>query len=447
MFPSALAAAQAAVAIQQELAAQDVSVRVGIHVGEVIVEPERLTGDAVNIAARIESFACPAAVMLSDDAYAQLRNRSDISVVPLGEFRLKNVGRPFELYAVAAEGLVVPDPETLEGKGERLALLPTNLPVSATPLVGRAADLAVPRRARPGSPRRHDHRPGRRRQDPRARRARAAARSGVPRRRRVRDGRRRDRRGGLRSRARRGARREGGRGAHAGRGNRGADREQDGAPAPRQPGADRRRGRDGGGSPGRFLPRAADRGDEQDAAEDRRGAGLRARAARARLRGVALRRACPRARAHGRERSGRLRDLPAPRRATARARARRGEAPAPDSGRAARAARARSRPARLGLARRAGAAADAARDDRVEPLAAGRAGAAAVPAAGGVRRRLHVRGRRSRVRGSRNELPRRARVAGRQGARPVRRPGWAAADAGDDPGVRRRAARRRRGAG
>ncbi len=43
---------------------------------------------------------------------------------------------------MAADGLVVPDPETLEGKGERLALLPTNLPVATTPLVGRAADLA-----------------------------------------------------------------------------------------------------------------------------------------------------------------------------------------------------------------------------------------------------------------------------------------------------------------
>jgi predicted ATPase len=142
MFPSALAAAQAGVAIQQELAAQAVSTRIGIHVGEVIVEPERLTGNAVNIAARIESFAAPGAVMLSEDAYEQLRSRSDLAVVPLGEFRFKNVGRPFELYALAAEGLVVPDPETLEGKGERLALLPTNLPVSTTPLVGRAADLA-----------------------------------------------------------------------------------------------------------------------------------------------------------------------------------------------------------------------------------------------------------------------------------------------------------------
>ena len=46
----------------------DVPVRIGIHVGEVIVEPERLTGEAVNIASRIESFAVPGGVMLSDSA-------------------------------------------------------------------------------------------------------------------------------------------------------------------------------------------------------------------------------------------------------------------------------------------------------------------------------------------------------------------------------------------
>src|SRR5438045_5530648 len=69
MFPSALAAVEAAVAMQRELTAHDVPVRIGVHVGEVIVEPERLTGDAVNIAARIESFAVPRGVRLSDCAY------------------------------------------------------------------------------------------------------------------------------------------------------------------------------------------------------------------------------------------------------------------------------------------------------------------------------------------------------------------------------------------
>src|SRR5207248_3733899 len=142
MFPSSLAAVLAAVAIQRELAAHDVPVRIGVHVGEVIVEPERLTGEAVNIAARIESFAAAGGVMLSDSAYEQVKNRSDVGVVPLGRFRFKNVGRPFELYAVAADGVVVPDPGALEGKGDRFASLPSNLPEPGTPLLGRAADLA-----------------------------------------------------------------------------------------------------------------------------------------------------------------------------------------------------------------------------------------------------------------------------------------------------------------
>jgi class 3 adenylate cyclase len=142
MFPSSLAALLAAIEIQRELAAQEVPVRIGVHVGEVLVEPERLTGDAVNIAARIESFAAPGGVLLSDSAYDQVKNRSDVGVVPLGRFRLKNVGRPFELYAISADGLVVPDPATLEGKGDRFASLPSNLPKPAVPLVGRAADLA-----------------------------------------------------------------------------------------------------------------------------------------------------------------------------------------------------------------------------------------------------------------------------------------------------------------
>src|SRR5437588_139001 len=143
MFPSSLAAVLAAVAIQRELAAHDVPVRIGVHVGEVIVEPQRLTGDAVNIAARIESFAVPGGVMLSDSTYDQIKNRSDLGAVPLGRFKLKNVGRPFELYAVAADGVVVPDPRALEGKGERFASLPSNLPAPDTPLRGRADDLAA----------------------------------------------------------------------------------------------------------------------------------------------------------------------------------------------------------------------------------------------------------------------------------------------------------------
>jgi predicted ATPase len=142
MFPSALGAVQAAVAIQRDLTSADVPVRIGIHVGEVIVEPERLTGEAVNIASRIESFSVAGGVMLSDSAYDQIKSRTELDVVDMGRYRLKNVGRPFELYAISAEGLVVPDPQTLAGKGESAAL-PTNLPEPGGQLVGRAGDFAA----------------------------------------------------------------------------------------------------------------------------------------------------------------------------------------------------------------------------------------------------------------------------------------------------------------
>lgn len=142
MFPSALAAVGAAVAMQRELAPADVPVRIGIHVGDVIVEPERLTGDAVNLAARVESFAVRGSVLLSDTAYEQIKNQPGVEVAPLGSFRLKNVGRPVDFYAVAGSGLVVPDRETLEGKGEAVVAIRAAMPEPSGPILGRHRELA-----------------------------------------------------------------------------------------------------------------------------------------------------------------------------------------------------------------------------------------------------------------------------------------------------------------
>jgi predicted ATPase len=142
MFPSALAAVRGAVEMQRELAPAAVPVRIGIHVGDVLVEPERLTGDAVNVAARVESFAVPGAVFLSDTAYEQIKNQPEVEAAPLGSFRLKNVSRPLELYAIAGAGLVVPDRSSLEGKGEVVVALRAALPQPSSPLLGRDRELA-----------------------------------------------------------------------------------------------------------------------------------------------------------------------------------------------------------------------------------------------------------------------------------------------------------------
>ena len=142
MFPSALAAVQAAVAMQRDLGEGGVPVRIGIHVGEVLVEPERLTGDAVNIAARVESFAVPGSVFLSDTAYDQVKNQLDLEIAALGSFQFKNVGRPFDLYAIAGAGLVVPERSELEGKGETIVAIRSPLPEPSSELLGRERELS-----------------------------------------------------------------------------------------------------------------------------------------------------------------------------------------------------------------------------------------------------------------------------------------------------------------
>jgi predicted ATPase/class 3 adenylate cyclase len=142
MFPSALAAARAAVAIQRELGAAEVPVRIGIHVGDVLVERERLTGDAVNVAARVESFAVPGSVFLSDSAFEQIKNQNDIDVAPLGSFRLKNVGRPLGLFAIASDGLVVPEASALQGKGEAVVTVRTSVPEPSSALLGREREFS-----------------------------------------------------------------------------------------------------------------------------------------------------------------------------------------------------------------------------------------------------------------------------------------------------------------
>ena len=141
MFPNSVDAIRCAVEIQKELRRPPaVPVRIGIHVGNVIVEPTGLIGDAVNIASRIESFGIPGGVLISDSVHDQVKNQS-LGFVGLGKFKLKNVGRPFEIFAVSADGLEVPAANFLQGKGERFASLPSNLPDPGTPLLGRDGDL------------------------------------------------------------------------------------------------------------------------------------------------------------------------------------------------------------------------------------------------------------------------------------------------------------------
>jgi TolB-like protein/class 3 adenylate cyclase len=119
LFTSALEAVQCAIEMQRALKNEEpkVPLRIGLHLGEVARDESGLYGNAVNIASRIESIGYPGAILVSDRLYQELSNRSDLHFQSMGKFKLKNVPQSLEVYAVANEGIFVPAPDKLSGKG------------------------------------------------------------------------------------------------------------------------------------------------------------------------------------------------------------------------------------------------------------------------------------------------------------------------------------------
>ena len=77
--------------------------RIGVNLGDVIVEGDDIHGDGVNIAARLEGLAEPGGICLSDDAYRHAKGKLDLAFDDLGEQDLKNVVDPVRVFRVAAE--------------------------------------------------------------------------------------------------------------------------------------------------------------------------------------------------------------------------------------------------------------------------------------------------------------------------------------------------------
>jgi TolB-like protein len=111
-FPSAVEAVRAAIQFQtriHELTLGDsedsrIAFRVGINIGDVIVEPHDIFGDGVNIAARLESIAEPGGICISSSAYDYVRGKVGVEFADLGEQNLKNIARPIRAYAVVRNG-------------------------------------------------------------------------------------------------------------------------------------------------------------------------------------------------------------------------------------------------------------------------------------------------------------------------------------------------------
>jgi adenylate cyclase len=108
-FPSVVDAVACAVAIQDGMVARNAGVpedrrivfRIGINIGDIIIDETDIYGDGVNVAARLEALAFPGGICISGAAHDQVRGKLEVAFEDMGEQSLKNISRPVRVYRVA----------------------------------------------------------------------------------------------------------------------------------------------------------------------------------------------------------------------------------------------------------------------------------------------------------------------------------------------------------
>ncbi len=116
-FASVVEAVDCAAEIQREMAARNAGVtnkrpmifRIGVHLGDVIVEGDDIYGDGVNIAARLEGISEPGGICISRQAHDQVHKKLALGYRSLGPQNLKNIPDPVEAFAIKGDGLAVSD--------------------------------------------------------------------------------------------------------------------------------------------------------------------------------------------------------------------------------------------------------------------------------------------------------------------------------------------------
>jgi class 3 adenylate cyclase/tetratricopeptide (TPR) repeat protein len=134
-FASAVDAVTWAVDLQRVAKAKcdtELRLRIGLNIGDLLVDGERLAGDAVNVAARLHQLAAPGEIVATDAVRQQVQQRIPVRFHDLGERTLKNIHRPIRAFRVEAEGIAAPPRASIASdlRGTR-ALLALDLPQSA----------------------------------------------------------------------------------------------------------------------------------------------------------------------------------------------------------------------------------------------------------------------------------------------------------------------------
>jgi TolB-like protein/class 3 adenylate cyclase len=130
-FPSVVDAVECAVAVQAVMAERNEGVpvdrrmffRIGINLGDILIEGDDILGDGVNVAARLEGIAEPGGICLSSSAYDQVRGKVPVDFTDLGEQTLKNIARPIRAYAVGGLSANAHQPAPLPSSAPRLSIM------------------------------------------------------------------------------------------------------------------------------------------------------------------------------------------------------------------------------------------------------------------------------------------------------------------------------------
>lgn len=117
IFDSSVDAIHCSITIQKICKADPyVPLRIGLHSGDIYFTADNAFGDSINITSRIESMGVPGAILVSKKMQEEVKNQASIKLVSLGNFDYKHVDDSLEVFAVANEGIIVPNASQLKGK-------------------------------------------------------------------------------------------------------------------------------------------------------------------------------------------------------------------------------------------------------------------------------------------------------------------------------------------
>jgi TolB-like protein len=132
-FGSVVDAVRCAVDVQRSVAERNTDVpeekriefRIGINLGDIIIDRGDIFGDGVNVATRLEGLAEPGGICLSEDAYRQVRGKLELTSKDIGEHTLKNIAQPVRVYCVSPSGVAAATRPSLPLPGKpSIAVLP-----------------------------------------------------------------------------------------------------------------------------------------------------------------------------------------------------------------------------------------------------------------------------------------------------------------------------------